>query len=521
MIIEIKKDVPLVPFHKHWQFCVGSPHATYALRKDYFEHLKLVHDELGIQRVRFHGIFCDDMHTMHKMSDVMPLPGAGNYSEQSFRWCAVAYDNVLAAGMKPFVELGFMPRDLAAKKKHGMFFYKPNISPPKDLTKWTDYVQSFVRFLIDRYGLDEVRQWYFEVWNEPDLKIPFFAGTQKDYFELYATTVKAIKEIDGSLMVGGPATSGSKWVPELLAFCKEQNVPIDFVTTHMYAGDPLGGVESSAEKEDVKFNFNALAAIKLKKQLPHDSLLPLMREVFVSNEAPNGLSRDALIKSAVKAKKDALGLPVYYTEWNMCATFSAPCNDTRMQAAYIVHAVLGTQDTIDGSSIWCFTDLFEELHPFPEEFHGGFGMVTQSGIKKPTFHALKFLNEAYGTRVDLPVEHGGVDVAVFKGEQGYQILLSKLNFSPGNKKAEITLRVAAEAEPSAVMIRRIDETHGNPLKLWQAMDSPQVPNKVQVQEISEKSAVHSEAMAYHFENGVLELEARLGDNDICFIEVLL
>ncbi|MGN1148638.1 MAG: beta-xylosidase, partial [Lachnospiraceae bacterium] len=247
MLIEIQKDTPTVPFNKHWQFCIGSPHATYALRRDYFEQLKQVHQDLKIERVRFHGIFCDDMHTYHKMSDLLPVPGASKYSEQSFRWCGVAYDNVLAAGMKPFVELSFMPKALAKKNRKGLFFYKPNISPPKDYNKWYAYIQEFIRFLIDRYGIEEVRQWYFEVWNEPDLKLPFFAGSREDYFKLYAATVKAIKDIDSGLQVGGPSTSGSKWVKELLAYCRSNSLPIDFVTTHEYAGDPLGGLEENGK----------------------------------------------------------------------------------------------------------------------------------------------------------------------------------------------------------------------------------------------------------------------------------
>lgn len=519
MLIEIKKETPLVPYKNHWQFCVGSPHATYALRRDYYEQLKQIHEELGIQRVRFHGIFCDDMHTTHKFTDLMPMPGCGDYSEQSFRWCGVAYDNVLAAGMKPFVELGFMPKHMAAKKKNGMFFYRPNISPPKDHAKWYAYIQSFIRFLIDRYGLEEIRQWYFEVWNEPDLQLPFFAGTQKDYFKLYETTVKAIKAVDPQLMVGGPATSGSKWVKELLDYCKANSLPIDFVTTHEYAGDPLGGIDDSDEKEQASLNINPMAGIKMKNQLPHDALLPLFREVMGANKVESGLNRNALIKCAEKVRGDAGDLPVYYTEWNMCATFSAPCNDTRMQAAYNLQAIMGTQDTVQGSSIWCFTDLFEELHPFPEEFHGGFGMLTQSGIKKPNYHALQFLARAYDRRYDIPRTQDGVDVTVFKGEGGTQALLSKLNFLPGNEKTPVTVKLPLEGQPTQVTLHRIDEEHGNPLKCWQAMGSPQVPNPAQLKKIKENSAVNPESVEYTLADGVMEFTVTLGDNDIYFIEI--
>lgn len=518
MLIEIHENTPTTAFHKHWQFCVGSPHATYALRRDYFEQLKQVHEELQIERVRFHGIFDDDMHTYHKMSDFLPIPGASRYTERSFRWCGKAYDNVLTAGMKPFIELSFMPRHLAKKNRKGLFFYKPNISPPKDQHAWYEYIQDFVRFLIARYGIDEVRQWYFEVWNEPDLKLPFFAGSKEDYFRLYGTTVRAIKDIDRQLMVGGPSTSGSKWVPELLEYCRKHKLPIDFITTHEYAGDPLGGLENGKD-EKMKISMDLLAGIRQKNTLRHDRMLDLYRAVSKVGKVTDTLNKDALIRFSQRAKRNAGALPVFYTEWNMCASFSAPCNDTRMQAAYIIHAILGTQETIDGSSIWCFTDLFEELHPFPEEFHGGFGLLTQSGIKKPSYHALQMLTDAGQERYLLPETTEDVDVAVFRSDKGIQILLSRLDFHPTQKQTDIQIRAALEKEPQKVTIRRIDEDHGNPLRVWENMGAHQVPAPQEVRRISEASAVLSEQMPHTYDNGQINLRVRLGDNDIAFVEI--
>ncbi|MGN1307864.1 MAG: hypothetical protein ACI4V3_09375 [Faecousia sp.] len=519
MLIEIRKDDPTVPFHNHWQFCVGSPHATYALRRDYFEQLKQVRQELKIQRVRFHGIFCDDMHTYHKMSDFLPIPGGSDYTEQSFRWCGAAYDTVLAAGMKPFVELSFMPKHLAKKKRRGLFYYKPNISPPKSHDAWYAYIQDFIQFLIDRYGIDEVRQWYFEVWNEPDLQLPFFAGSRRDYFRLYGTTVRAIKDIDTQLRVGGPSTSGSKWVPELLAYCGEKDLPIDFITTHEYAGDPLGGLEDNGRDEKMKLSMDLLAGVKQRKTLPHDRMLDLYRAVTKVKTVTDSMNEDALIRFSQRAKRDAAGLPVYYTEWNMCASFSAPCNDTRMQAAYLVHTILGTQDTIDGSSIWCFTDLFEELHPFPEEFHGGFGLLTQSGIKKPAYHALQMLADVGAERYPLAQTAEGMDAAAFRSGQGIQILLSKLNFHPTSERTDITLRIELASAPAHVVIRRIDETHGNPLRVWEAKGAPQVPTPETVRQIAHESDVVPEALPYSYQSGILQLQTTLGDNDISLLEI--
>ena len=208
--------------------------------------------------MRFHGIFCDDMNTLHTLADLMPLPGAEQFTERSFHACGVAYDNVLEAGLKPVVVLGVMPEKLAARDDRGRLFYKPCISPPADHGAWAEYIKAFLRFLEHRYGPEEVRTWPFEVWNEPDLPV-FFSGTRDEYFKLYEVTARAIKEVDPQLRVGGPATSGSKWVRSFVEFCEKNQVPLDFVTTHQYAGDPIGGVEDQGDIQDFGLQLGILA----------------------------------------------------------------------------------------------------------------------------------------------------------------------------------------------------------------------------------------------------------------------
>ena len=257
----IKGDAKRIPHKKHWQFCVGSGHALLALRTDYAKQLKFIHDSLGIERVRFHGIFCDDMRTFNDLSMQMNIEGAGQFAEYNFNACAAAYDNVLEAGMKPFVELSFMPEKLALKEEgrpmKGGFFYRPNIVPPADYDAWRDYLQEFIRFLQKRYGEEEIRSWYFEVWNEPDLPFVFWNGSREEYFRFYAETVRAIKDIDSGIRVGGPSTSGSKWISSFLDYCAENSVPADFVSTHQYAGDPLGGVEDQGDGEGQAGGFES------------------------------------------------------------------------------------------------------------------------------------------------------------------------------------------------------------------------------------------------------------------------
>lgn len=531
---EIVENTTLQPFDKHWQFCVGSGHAGLALRADYCRLLKLVREELGMERVRFHGIFGDAMHTMHTMADILPLlPGRKNYAETSFRLSGVVYDNILAAGMKPFVELGFMPNALAKSKRKGLFYYKPNINPPKDYGAWKQYIQSFVRFLRERYGEEEVRSWYFEVWNEPDLRIAFFNGSQSDYFRLYEVTAKAIKELDPQIPVGGPATSNSKWVAEFMKFCKDNQVPVDFVSTHQYAGDPLGGVkdESSpvSQEEDEKKKESPSLGLSLGKILhpfagaPTDSILPALRK-FMGDPLEEKDTPDNVFQSnAPIVKRQAEGLPVYYTEWNTSATFSAYSNDTRKVAAYDIKTSLALEGIVDGSSIWCFSDIFEEFHPFPEEFHGGFGLLTQSGIKKPVYHGMKMLADAGKERYDLPgALDGEISLAAFRSETETQLLLTrqKLKNLFDLPKEEATVTLALGAEPQRVYLQRIDEEHCNPLKTWEELGSPQVPSPSQLAQIQEQSAMREEELPYTYQDGKLSVTVSLGVNDVYFICVV-
>ena len=524
---EITADTPLRPFDKHWQFCVGSGHAGLALRADYVRLLKQAHDELGMERVRFHGIFGGAMHTMHSLRDIIPLPGAKKYVETSFRQCGAVYDNVLEAGMKPFVELGFMPPMLAKRKLRGAFYYKPNVNPPRDYDAWKRYIQSFVRFLRQRYGEEEIRGWFFEVWNEPDIPLIFFNGSQREYFRLYETTARAIKEIDPRIRVGGPATSGSKWVAAFVKFCEERQAPVDFVSTHQYAGDPIGGVNGKREE---KKKEPGLPGVVLRRVLrgikgaPKDAILPACRQLMGDETERKDLPDNVFRTNAPMVRQQAGGLPVYYTEWNTSAVFSAYSNDTRKVAAYGIKTCLALEGVVTGTSIWCFSDIFEEFHPFPEEFHGGFGMLTQGGVKKPVYHGMRMLADAGEERYALPdALDGEIGMAAFRSETETQVLLvrQKMKNLFDLPKEEAEVIVSLDAQPKRVCLQRIDETHCNPLKVWEGMGSPQVPTPRQLARIQEQSAMRDEELPYTWQDGTFSCSVSLGVNDVYFIRIIL
>ena len=238
MKITIDRNGKTTPTNFTWQFGVGSDHAFQLHRADMCEHVRLAHEELGFKYIRFHGIFDDDMLCVQQLSDCNlfhAMPHGKEIAEVNFLQVAKVYDNVLACGMKPFVELSFMPSALASGKRTGLR-YKNNITMPKSLAKWREFITAFIKFLLHRYGKEEVASWYFEVWNEPDLGI-FFKGKQQDYFRLYEATARAIKKVDKDLRVGGPSTSAvgsgnlrrsSRRTPSLAIF----SLPITTRATH-------------------------------------------------------------------------------------------------------------------------------------------------------------------------------------------------------------------------------------------------------------------------------------------------
>lgn len=209
------------------KMCVGAGRAAEGLRADWQRQLTVVQKECGFTYLRMHGLLGDDMGVYREDKNGRP--------EYNWQYIDEVYDFLLRIHMKPFVELGFSPGALASGDKT-IFWWKGNVTKPKDSKKWGDLIRALVSHFRERYGEDEVRTWYFEVWNEPNLD-GFFAGTQQNYFDLYATTARAIKSVSPAFRVGGPATAGCAWLPEFIGFCAKHRVPVDFVSTHDYAVD--------------------------------------------------------------------------------------------------------------------------------------------------------------------------------------------------------------------------------------------------------------------------------------------
>jgi len=346
-------------FNTMYKECVGAGRANEGLRADWEQQLACVKKTCDFKYIRMHGLLCDDMGVYKEDSNGNP--------EYNFQYIDVLYDYLLSIGMKPFVELGFMPSALASGNQT-IFWWRGNVTPPKDYNKWSDLIRHLVLHFTERYGADEVKTWYFEVWNEPNLN-GFWAGTQDEYFKLYKYTAEAIKSVDTDYRVGGPATAGAAWIPQMIGFCYKNNVPLDFISTHTY-GVKQGYLDEYGNKGTV-----------LSKD-------------------PYSVSGDIIRSRKEISDSPMPHLELHYTEWSSSYTPADPIHDSYHEAAYILEKIKQTGDAANSMSYWTFTDIFEEAGPRFTPFHGGFGLMNYEGIKKPAFYAYAYLNKLGGTELE-------------------------------------------------------------------------------------------------------------------------
>lgn len=463
------------PFPHFWEHTVGSGHAPLALRADWQAQMLRCHNELGFQHVRFHGLLSDDVGTLVCEED-QPL--------YSFFNADRIMDFLLSIGMRPFVELSFMPETLSSANTT-VFHYRANVTPPKDYGKWATLIEKLISHWVGRYGIAEVREWFFEVWNEPNLKA-FWAASQEEYFKLYQCTVTAIKGVDRALRVGGPATADNAWIPEFLAYCKKNALPVDFVSTHHYPTDAFG--KPGADTETQLQNM------------------------------PPGIMKE----QASKARAETGDLPLYYTEWNITSNPRDPMHDGPFAAAFVTKIIMEARGLVQGYSFWTFSDIFEENY-FPSvPFHGGFGLLNLYGIAKPAYRAFQLLHRSGNELLEVEGANATVSAWVIRKSGSVTVMLTNVAMPRHHIQTElITLRLSSAPAPRTAWIERIDEEHANPRRLWQAMAQPEYLSALQVQQLQAASALQKESHPWTYENGNIGLAVALPPQSVAAITIEL
>ena len=431
--VHISKD-SRAAFRNKAAFCVGTGRMGLALQQEYQQQLKYVQALCGFQHIRGHGLFCDDVAILQA------VPGKGP-DRYCFTYLDRIMDSYLQNGLRPFLELGFMPEALASGRQT-IFHWKGNVTPPKDERRWVALVQVTLRHLCQRYGESEVEKWPCEIWNEPNL-----AGFWKDadkgaYLRLYEITAPAVKAVLPGMAVGGPAICGGDgsqdWIRDFLRFCEQKNLPVDFVTRHAYMGE--------APEHRGRYLYHAMRGI--------DDLVDEMRQ---SRAIIDGFDRWR-------------GIPMHITEFNTSYHPFCPIHDTALNAATTAGLLARLGEVADSYSYWTFGDVFEEQGVPPTPFHGGFGLMAGGLIPKPTLWTFHFFNNLKGECVF----RNDRLVLTRRGDDSYEGIAWNLCPGPApGDSARISLKIALPGDgPRVLLTRTIDETRGNPLRAWLAMGQP-------------------------------------------------
>jgi xylan 1,4-beta-xylosidase len=467
------KTTPLVHF---WEHTVGSGHASLALRADWQTQLKKCKEELGFKHVRFHGI-------LSSMLDTLTIEK--NESLYSFFNDETIFDYLLSIDVRPFVELSFMPTAIASGHKT-VFHYHDNVTPPKNYDQWSSLIKKLITHCIDRYGITEVRRWFFEVWNEPNLK-SFWTGDKNEYFKLYRVTFETIKNIDPLLKVGGPVTAKNEWIEDFVCFCEKHGLVNDFISTHHYPTDAFG-----------KPGDNTVDQLA-------DSRRSIMRE------------------EAQDVFRQAKGKPVYYTEWSTSSNPRDELHDEPYAAAFITKTIMEANGLVEGYSYWTFSDIFQENY-FPSiPFQGGFGLLNLQGIPKPSYRAFQLLHNLGSEKFLVDGLHHTVDAWVVKKDIHSLTVLLVNHALPKHpiKPEKVKIVLINASKKCLATVQWIDDSRANPKKLWLKNGKPEYLSASEVKRLIKASEMKKENLKCNFVNSTINFEVIMTPHSVAAITLKL
>ena len=450
-VVRVDAAAKTTPFPHFWEQTFGSGRAVLSLRESYRNDLRTVKHATDFKQVRFHGILNDEVG-IYDPNRMTKNPGlaaekANDASAYNFTYVDQIYDGLLVNGVRPYVELSFMPKQMAADPNAlHPFWYHPNVSPPKQYAEWDAMISAFAKHLIARYGIEEVATWKFEVWNEPNLD--FWGGMpkQQTYWEMYDHTVRALKAVSLRLQVGGPSTAQAAWVDAFLAHAKEANVPVDFVSTHVYANDQA-------------------------------------KDVFGTNE---DIPRDEMVYRSVKKVHEQIAhsafprVPLYFSEYNASYANEPDVTDTSYMGPWLANTIRQCDGIVQDMAYWTFSDVFEEQGVNRTPFYGGFGLVAADAIPKASLNVFRALHTLGDKRIAVDSKS-----ALATSSSG-ALTLALWNYAPpagtgatytappASMRAVKTYTVRVEHVPAnaRVELLRVDATHGDANTAFDAMGRP-------------------------------------------------
>ncbi len=462
-------------FTNNAAFCVGTGRMGLALHEEYQDQLAMAQALCGFKHIRGHGLFCDDMAIYQPYTD--------ENGEQRVAYCFTyldrVFDSYLAKGLRPFIELGFMPYKLASGTQT-LFYWKANTTPPADEDAWVNLIKATLTHLAQRYGRDEVSSWPCEVWNEPNLRGFWENADKEKYLRLYEISSQAVKSVLPDMKVGGPAicggTGSQDWVRDFLTFCRDKGLPLDFVTRHAYMGkDPL----------------------HRGRYLYHE--MRTVEDLFDEMRTTRGI---------IDSFPEYRGMPLHITEFNTSYNPFCPIHDTNLNAAYIAGLLACLGDVAASYSYWTFGDVFEEQGVPPRVFHGGFGMIANSMIAKPTLWTFAFFNNLRGEPV-----YRDERIVVLRREDGSYEGVAWNLCREAREAIDVSVRVPGEGG-YALLTRTVDEVTTNPLKAWHVMGEPESLTNVHLDFLRQAGQPHCESRTVNADGGEAAFTLHLRENAV-------
>jgi len=451
--ITIDPAAPSHAFPHFWERMFGSGRAILSLRDDYRRDLRAVKAVTGFEYVRFHAIFHDEVGFYNQDKNGAPF--------WNFSYIDQIYDGLLANGVRPFVELSFMPNQMASGPPADFFWYHLNPSPPKDYAVWGKMMDAFVHHLLARYGAPEVEQWYFEVWNEPNL--PFWTGkpAEDTYYQLYDLTARIFKQADPKLRVGGPSTAQAAWVDRFIAHCMKANVPFDFVSTHIYGN------------ESPKDAFGTDGPVDVKHMVPR--ALKKVHDQVAQSGAPQ--------------------TPIIISEFNALYLNQVEAEDSAFMGPWMANTIRECDGLTFMMSYWTFSDVFEEQGVVKTPFYGGFGLIAERGIPKAAFRAFELLHRLGEQRLESSASESGEDALITKRADG-AVVVALWNYTgigeTGQTKT-IDLRMK-NGRNGKYTVQTVGPGKGSPLEEWMRMGKPESPSREQIAKLTEASQMAAPAV---------------------------
>ncbi|HEX2959496.1 MAG TPA: hypothetical protein VHO70_21860 [Chitinispirillaceae bacterium] len=434
-----------------WSRCVGTGGAQLCMNNDWKVAAKLAVKDAGFKAFRGHRIL--------SYSNPLIWNGSGT---PTYNWDKFneVYDFLVdTLKTEPILELSAQPKALETSGEW---------SPPKDLAVYQDLIKNVVQHCIDRYHMERVSKWYWEVWNEWDYSGFWSGGTEQQYYEMYKAAVKGATEAYPDIKIGGPSsTNAGGRIAPFLNYCKTNNIKVDFVSNHNYGG---GGSGPNADPVNTQKDSRTRA------------------EAIKDFGKPLG-SMNTEFSSSYSGQGGGTGANLYSMDSHVNAPYVA-----KVIKLHLDDHTSNKSQLPDVMSYWAISDVFDEsgregyIKDNNAVFGQVFGMINYHGIPKATFNAYRMLNKMGTTRIECKssvssAEDDGVDGFATVNDNSSELAVVIYNFYKvlGGQTAVDNVALTVNDLPfpkGKVQVThfRVDSTHSNAYRIWLQNGKPRSPS---------------------------------------------